>query len=165
MTPAITIEELLAWNDEASNFWKAHLDANPSLLALPCGIGGAASVMDFAGHIWGVELRWGQRIAGLPPLAKEDVPAGPLDALFDLHVKAVQVFRTLLDNPAQNWDDKMTLDYPWLPPDARSFSRRKIAAHTLFHSQRHWAQLATLVRSASFPSGFKGDLLFSSALV
>jgi len=43
-------------------------------------------------------------------------------------------------------------------------SKRKMLAHTLFHSQRHWAQLATLVRAAGFPSGFKGDLLLSSAL-
>jgi hypothetical protein len=37
-------------------------------------------------------------------------------------------------------------------------------AHMLFHSQRHWAQLATLVRSAGFPSGFKGDILFSEGI-
>jgi uncharacterized damage-inducible protein DinB len=164
MTPAITLDELLAWSDEASKFWKAHLDANPALLELPCGIGGTANVMQFTGHIWGVELRWGQRIAGLPQLAKEDVPAGPLAALFDLHIKAVGVFRTLLDAPAVKWEEKMTLDFPWLPPDMRSFSRRKVAAHALFHSQRHWAQLATLVRAAGFPSGFKGDMLLSSAL-
>jgi uncharacterized damage-inducible protein DinB len=165
MTPAITLEELLAWNQESSSFWKAHLDANPALLELPCGIGGTANVLEFAGHIWGVELRWGQRSAGLPLLAREDVPRGPLDALFDLHIKAVQVFRTLLDDPAQNWEQKLTLDYNWLPPHARSVSRRKVVAHTLFHSQRHWAQLATLVRAGGFPSGFMGDLLLSSALV
>jgi uncharacterized damage-inducible protein DinB len=164
MTPAITLNELLAWNDEASNFWKAHLDANPALLELPCDIGGTANVQEFVRHIWGVELRWGQRIAGLPLLAREDVPHGPLDALFGLHVQAVQAFRALLDDPTQNWDETMTLDAPWLPPSARTASRRKIAGHALFHSQRHWAQLATLVRTAGFPSGFKGDLLFSSAL-
>ena len=43
MTPAITLEELFVWNQESSNFWKAHLDANPALMALPCGIGGAAT--------------------------------------------------------------------------------------------------------------------------
>jgi uncharacterized damage-inducible protein DinB len=165
MTPAITLEELLAWNQESSNFWKAHLEADPALLELPCDIGGTANVLEFAGHIWGVELVWGQRIAGLPQLTREDVHVLSLDALFELHVKAVQVFRTLLDDPALNWDETMTLDYNWLPPQARTFSRRKVAAHALFHSQRHWAQLATLVRAAGFPSGFKGDLLFSSALV
>ncbi len=165
MTPAITLEELLAWNQESSNFWKAHLDANPALLALPCGIGGAATVQEFVRHIWGVELRWGQRIAGLPVLAKEEMPAGPLDAVYGLHNQAIEVYRTLLDDPAQNWNETMTLDFPWLPPQARTSTRRKVMGHALFHSQRHWAQLATLVRAAGFPSEFKGDLLFSSALV
>lgn len=164
MKPAITLEELLTWNQESSNFWNAHLEANPALLELPCGIGEAANVRQFVGHVWGVELRWSQRIAGVPVMAKEDVPAGPLPALFDLHLKAVQLFRALLDNQALNWEEKMTLDFPWLPPEASSMTRRKVAAHALFHSQRHWAQLATLVRVAGLPSGFKGDVLFSSAL-
>jgi uncharacterized damage-inducible protein DinB len=164
MTPAITLNELLAWNQQSSNFWKAHLEANPTLLELPCGIGGAANVQQFVRHVWGVELRWGQRLAGLPVSPNEEMPDGPLDALFGLHVKAVQVFRALLDDPALNWDETMTLDFPWLPPAARTASRRKVAGHALFHSQRHWAQLATLIRAAGFPSGFKGDLLFSSAL-
>jgi len=164
MTPAITLEELLTWSEEASKFWKAHLDANPRLLELPCGIGGAANVQEFVGHIWRVELVWGQRLASLPVLKKEDVPAGPLDALFGLHVKAVEIFRALLDDKTANWNETMKLDAPWLPPDTPAFSRRKIAAHAFFHSQRHWAQLATLVRAAGFPSGFKGDMLLSSAL-
>jgi uncharacterized damage-inducible protein DinB len=164
VTTAITLEGLLTWNQESSRFWKAHLDANPALLALPCDIGGTANVQEFVRHIWGVELRWSQRLAGQPVLPKEETPVGPLDVLYDLHLKAVEVFRSLLDDPALNWDENLTLDFPWLPPGASTFSRRKIAAHTLFHSQRHWAQLATLVRAAGFPSGFKGDFLFSSAL-
>jgi uncharacterized damage-inducible protein DinB len=164
MTPAITLEELLTWSEEASKFWKAHLDANPRLLELPCGIGGAANVQEFVGHIWRVELVWGQRLASLPVLKKEDVPAGPLDALFGLHVKAVEIFRALLDDKTANWNETMKLDLPWMAPETPAFSRRKIAAHALFHSQRHWAQLATLVRAAGFPSGFKGDMLLSSAL-
>jgi uncharacterized damage-inducible protein DinB len=164
MTPAVTLEELLAWNQESSRFWRAHLDANPALLALPCGIGGTANVLEFVRHIWGVELLWGQRIAGLPVSKREDLPTGPLDALYGLHEQAVQVFRGLLDHPAHPWDETMTLDFPWLPPHARTATRRKLLAHALFHSQRHWAQLSTLVRAAGFPSEFKGDLLFSPSL-
>jgi uncharacterized damage-inducible protein DinB len=164
MTPAITLAELLAWNDEASSFWKAHLEASPALLELPCDIGGTANVQGFVRHIWGVELRWGQRIAGLPQLAKEDVPTGPLAALFHLHTEAAGIFRALLEDGSQNWEETMTLDFPQISPEKRIVSRRKVAAHALFHSQRHWAQLATLVRIAGFPSGFKGDMLLSSAL-
>ena len=145
MTPAITLDELLAWNHESSSFWNEHLKANPALLELPCGIGGAANVQEFVRHIWGVELRWGQR-------------------LFDLHLQAGEIYRGLLASPAQSWDENFQLEADWLPPGVRSFSRRKVAGHALFHSQRHWAQLATLVRAAGFPSGFKGDLLMSAAL-
>jgi uncharacterized damage-inducible protein DinB len=164
MTPAITLQELLTWNQESSNFWKAHLDAHPALLQLPCGIGGAPNVKEFVRHIWVVELRWAQRVAGLPIAPRADLPVGPLDALFNLHEQAVEIVRGLLDNPAQDWNEKLTLEYEWLPPHARNASRRRLLAHGLFHSQRHWAQLATLVRAAGFPSGFLGDLIFSSAL-
>jgi uncharacterized damage-inducible protein DinB len=95
---------------------------------------------------------------------KESIPAGPLEALFGLHLAAAEIFRTMLDDPGRNWDETYTLSFPWLPPQARTASKRKLFAHALLHSQRHWAQLATLVRAAGFPSGFKGDLLFSSAL-
>jgi uncharacterized damage-inducible protein DinB len=165
MNPAITLEELLAWNQESSNFWKALLEANPALLKLPCGIGGTANVQEFVRHIWGVELIWGQRIAGLPVTDRKEMPAGPLEALYDLHLKAVDIFRALLGDAAKNWDETMTLEYAWLPPEARTFSHRKALAHTLFHGQRHWAQLATLVRAAGSPSEFKGDLLFSAVLM
>ncbi|MGD0830389.1 MAG: hypothetical protein ABR907_05555 [Terracidiphilus sp.] len=52
MTPAITLEEILIWSEGSSRFWKGHLDANPDMLELPCSIGGAASVLALAGHIW-----------------------------------------------------------------------------------------------------------------
>jgi hypothetical protein len=76
-------------------------------------------------------------------------------------LKAVDIFRSLLAAPAQSWDEPFSIDLP----KAQTVSRRKVGLHALFHSQRHWAQLATLTRSAGFPSGFNGDLLLSSALV
>jgi uncharacterized damage-inducible protein DinB len=164
MSAGITLQELLTWNGESSSFWKTHLEANPHLLALACDIGGTTNVQEFVRHIWGVELRWNQRLAGLPATPREDFPAGPLDALFELHTLADAIFRDLLAAPDESWEQSYVLEMDWLPAEARSMSRRKVAVHALFHSQRHWAQLATLVRSAGFPSGFKGDLLFSRAL-
>lgn len=164
MTTGISLKELLVWNDESSQFWKAHLDAHPELLALPCDIGGTKNVQEFVRHIWGVELRWGQRLAGLPVMEREAMPTGPLDALFELHTKAGEVFLGLLAAAAESWNEPFALDIKGIPADKREVSRRKVLVHTLFHSQRHWAQLATLVRMAGHPSGFRGDLLLSSAL-
>jgi hypothetical protein len=162
MKPALTLEELLAWNRESGQFWKAHLDANPALLKLPCGIAGSASVEGFVVHIWGAELRWSQRVAGLAVTAREELPSSPLDAVFGMHEQAITLWENLLDDPGVDWE--AVLHFDWLPPGAQDTSRRKMTAHALFHSQRSWAQLATLVRSAGFPSEFKGDLIFSQAL-
>ena len=164
MSAAITLEELLAWNDEAARYWKSHLEANPHLLALPCAIGPAKSVQEFVRHIWTAELRWAQCLAGVPVITKEQLPEGPLDALFALHTQAMQVYRSLLAAADEEWSKSYVLEFDWVPVEARTVSRRKIAMHALFHSQRHWAQLTTLIRQAGFPSGFRGDLLFSMGL-
>jgi uncharacterized damage-inducible protein DinB len=164
MSVGIAFEELLAWNEQSAAYWKTHLETHPALLELPCDIGGAATVQAFVRHIWGAELRWSQRLAALPVADREKLPAGPLDALYDLHGQAAAIFRKLLAAPEHTWSEPFVLEFDWVPQEERSVSRRKIAAHALFHSQRHWAQLATLVRSAGFPSNFRGDLLFSPAL-
>jgi uncharacterized damage-inducible protein DinB len=164
MTPGLSFEELLHWNDEASRFWKAHLDANPALLEVACDIAGAGNVQGLVRHIWGAELRWAHRLAGLPEVTVESMPAGPLEALYAMHLEAGPILSGLLADPNQDWDATYTLTAKWIPEEKRAQTRRKIMGHALLHAQRHWAQLATLVRAAGFPSGFGGDLLFSSAL-
>jgi uncharacterized damage-inducible protein DinB len=164
MSVGITLEELLAWNEEVSIWWKAHLDANPNLLDLPCDIGGTKTVRDFVRHIWGVELRWSQRLAHLPVTAKEDMPEGPLDAIYALHLQATDIFRGLLKADDASWSELYTLDLAFISPEKRTMTRRKLVLHSLLHGHRHWAQLATLVRAAGYSSGFGGDLLLSQVL-
>ncbi|MGA2650644.1 MAG: hypothetical protein ABSF28_08980 [Terracidiphilus sp.] len=106
---------------------------------------------------------WSQIISGLPITDYDVWPNGPLGALYDLHPSAVQNFRAVFDNPDMNWDEK-SVHCPWRRPEAPKPTPRKALAHVLLHSQRHWAQLSTLVRSQGFPSGFLGDLLLSLAL-
>lgn len=164
MSVGISLEELLAWNDEAAGYWYEHLDLNAPLLEVKCDIGGARNVQELIRHVWLVELRWGQRLAGLPQLSKEAAPAGPLAALFNLHRESVEIFRNLLAAPEQSWNEPYVFDLAQIPENLRTPSRRKVAAHALLHSQRHYAQLATLVRQAGFPVRVGGDLLFSPAL-
>jgi len=158
---SISLDELLIWNDEAAHKWKEFLGANPGLLDVACDIGNTGNVLGFVRHIWGGELRWADRLAGRE---KTEVVTGPLDALFTMHVEAHNVFRGLIDGPESTWAEPYFLNFDWVPEDKRRISRRKIALHTLFHGHRHYAQLATLARTAGFPAQFRGDLLFSSAL-
>lgn len=164
MSVGITLEELLVWNDEAAVAWKTHLETNPALLEVACDIGDVRNVHGLVRHIWGAELRWAQRLAGLPLMSKEAAPVGPLEALFSLHREAIEIFRNLLSASAESWNKPYALDLDWVPEEFRSPTRRKVAAHSLVHSQRHWAQLATLARQAGYASPSHGDLLFSFAL-
>lgn len=115
-------------------------------------------------HIWGAELRCAQRMAGVSEIPREKVSAGSLDALFDLHLQAAEIFRNLLTAPENTWSDPYVLNFDWLPIEQRTVSRLKIAVHALIHSQGHWAQLARLVRTGGFPTEFRGDLPFSPAI-
>jgi uncharacterized damage-inducible protein DinB len=157
----ISLAELLAWNDEAAQHWKNHLEANPALLEVACDIGNTGNVLGFVRHIWGGELRWANRLAGLE---NKELTTGPVDTLFTMHTEASSVFRRLIEGPEAAWEEPYILNFDWVPEDKRRMSRRKIAVHTLFHGHRHYAQLATLARTAGFPAQFRGDLLFSSAL-
>jgi uncharacterized damage-inducible protein DinB len=157
----ISLGELLAWNDEAAHSWKGHLEANPALMDVACDIGNTGNVLGFVRHIWGGELRWANRLAGLE---NKELATGTLEVIFPMHVEAHNVFRGLIDGPEAAWAEPYILNFDWVPEDKRRMSRRKIALHTLFHGHRHYAQLATLARTAGFPAQFRGDLLFSTAL-
>ena len=158
---SVSLAELLAWNDEAAQSWKRHLEANPALLEVACDIGNTGNVLGFARHIWGAELRWANRLAGNENTV---LAAGPLEELFGMHIEARELFSGLIAGPAAAWDEPYVMNFDWVPEDKRRVSRRKIAGHALFHSHRHYAQLATLARTAGFAAQFRGDLLFSLAL-
>jgi hypothetical protein len=157
----ISLGELLAWNDEAAHSWKNHLEANTALLDVACDIGNTGNVLGFVRHIWGAELRWANRLAGLE---NKEPATGSLEAIFPMHVEAHDVFRGLIGGPEAAWAEPYFLNFDWIPEDKRQISRRKIALHALFHGHRHFAQLATPARTAGFPAQFRGDLLFSSAM-
>jgi uncharacterized damage-inducible protein DinB len=157
----ISLAELLAWNDEAAHSWRNHLEANPALLEVACDIGNTGNVLGFVRHIWGVELRWVNRLAGLEDTG---LATGPVETLFAMHIEANDKYKRLIEGPESAWGEPYVLKVDSIPEDKRSVSRRKIAGHSLFHSQRHYAQLATLARTAGFPAQFRGDLLLSAAL-
>jgi len=164
MGVGISLEELLTWNEEVSAWWKTYLEAHPELLNTPCDIAGTKTVQDLVRHVWGAELRWSQRLAGLPVIPKEDMPEGPVDALFALHSQAMAILRNLLKSDDAAWSEPYALELPHVFSGKLTMSRRKVVLHELLHGHRHWAQLTTLVRAAGFSSGFRGDLLFSRAI-
>lgn len=160
--PALTLEELLGWACESAQKWFAFFEGDPAALALPCGIYKTETVLELVRHIVAVELRYSERLTGLPVTEYDALPKDALAPLIELHNQAVARLRALLADPNQNWDEE--LEFKTLTAGTLYASRRKILAHALLHGIRHWAQLATLCRAAGHAPGFFGDLIASSAL-
>jgi uncharacterized damage-inducible protein DinB len=162
MSTAITLEELLAWSDETTQKWFQFLAQNPQVLELPSGIFNTTNLLGLVRHIVAVEVRHGQRLAGEPVAEMAQIPDGPLEVLLELHTQAIARLKQLLADPAQDWLAEMEI--VTLSAGTLRASRRKLFAHMQLHAIRHWAQAATLSRTAGFPAPIAGDLLASSAL-
>jgi hypothetical protein len=152
MTPAITLEELLAWNDESSAFWNKHLEANPRSWSCPAASAARPTYRSCPAHL-GSRTALGpahrrpardgprrdpRRPAGC---ALRPAPAEPSEILRGL----LPLLRQRLGRDLSRWTSIGCRPMRELSPGAR------LLGHALFHSQRHWAQLATLVRRPDSP--------------
>jgi uncharacterized damage-inducible protein DinB len=160
--PALTASELLEWNDETAQRWKALLAKHPEALDLPCDVYGAEHVRGLLRHIFAVETRYAQRLSGEPVTPYEQIPDGSADLLFGLHDAAVAKYRKLLADPLVDWQEK--LEFTTVSAGTQSATRKKILLHALLHGIRHYAQLATLARINGIKPDWAMDFLFSGAM-
>jgi uncharacterized damage-inducible protein DinB len=163
MTAAITLEELLVDNDAATEKWKVWFAANPAALDVPCAIYNSGTVRGLLKHIFAVELRHSQRLAGKEVTSYEAIPVGSLDDLMAVHSQATQNLRKFLSGA----NDQALLEVIQLQTVSAGTvhaSRRKLLTHILLHSVRHWAQLSSLLREAGYKTDWPKDFLFSEAI-
>ncbi len=162
-TAVITLEELIADNEVNANKWHAWLEAHDAALAVPCDIYNSGTVRGLLKHVFAVELRHSQRLGGEEVTAYDQIPVGSLDDLFAVHVQAIQNLRRfLVEADDASFEEIITLET--VSAGTVHASRRKLFAHILLHSIRHWAQLSTLLRERGFKTGWPQDFLFSEAM-
>ena len=64
--PVLTAEEILAWNEKTAKGWRQLLTNHPELLTQSCDIAGTKTVAELLQHIVAAQLRYAERLAGLP---------------------------------------------------------------------------------------------------
>jgi uncharacterized damage-inducible protein DinB len=112
-------------------------------------------------HIFSAELRYLERIAGLPLTDASAISSDEPAALFEFGNRGRARFVLLLETlPPALWTTR--LEFPLLNRTA-SASPCKIVLHVLTHEIRHWAQVATLLRLQGW-STERHDLLLSPVL-
>lgn len=160
MEPALTASEALRWNQATSDAWRRLLTEHPEILSLPCDIMQTSTVAQLVQHIVAVEVRYAERILGLPETNYADVPYGSAEALYATHDRAMALYQRALDSVA-DWGERIR--FQTRSAGMLLTSRRTILFHALFHSVRHYAQLGTLVRQHGYKTGWRGDYLFMDA--
>lgn len=154
--PALTAEEMMAWNERTSTGWRDLIVAHPEILALPCDVMGVSTAGGLLQHIVAVEVRYAEQLSGLPPTEYAAIPYGSAGEIYATHERAASLFRELLASSI-DWDEKIEFLTRSMGP-MRS-SRKTLFYHALLHSIRHYAQLATLVRQHGVKPGWPMDYL------
>jgi uncharacterized damage-inducible protein DinB len=155
--PILTAEEILAWNEKTAQGWRQLLTDHPELLTQPCDIAGTKSVAELLQHIVAAQLRYAERLAGLPISDYDAIRFDSVDSIYATHDRAVAIFQQLIISDS-NWDEP--LDFTTRSRGSLRSNRKTILFHALLHGIRHYAQLATLVRHCGVQPEQPMDYLF-----
>ena len=160
----ISFAELLATNEAETRNWRKWFDRQPaSVLDVPLTIASTKSVREFLLHIFAVELRYAERLQGLPVTAYEALPAGSIADVFGVGEKADTMYREYLSGVTDQ-DLGTVIEFPTRTAGMLRSSKRKIFLHAMLHGVRHWAQLATALREAGYPTNWGKDFLYSEVM-
>jgi uncharacterized damage-inducible protein DinB len=158
--PALTATEALKWNEVTNANWRKLLAAHPEMLALPCDIAQTSTVAQLLQHIVAVELRYAERIVGLPETDYIDIPYDSVEAIYATHDRAMELYRQALDSET-DWSKQ--IEFQTRSAGVLLTSRKTVLFHAAFHGIRHYAQLGTLIRQHGYKTDWPGDYLFMGA--
>ncbi len=155
--PVLTTEDLIAWLEKTSTGWRQLLTRHPELFLQGCDVAGAKTVGELLQHVVAVELRYAQRLSDLPVSDYADVPFDSVESIYATHDRAIALLHPLLRSDI-DWD--ATIEFTTRAMGSARSKRKTILFHTLLHSIRHYAQLATLARQHGIKPDWPMDYFF-----
>lgn len=160
----ISFETLLAYRDAETARWRAWFEAHPpAALDVRLSDGDVGSVRRLVRHIFAVEVRYAQRLAGEPVTDWAEFREETLEEIFALGDRArALVGRFLAGATEAAFREQLT--FATLTAGTITASKHKILANFVNHGVRHWAQIATALRQAGYGDQWPHDLLASDVL-
>jgi len=146
----------MAWHERTATEWRNMLAENPAALNVPCTVASTKTVGELLQHIVAVELRYAERLNGLPSSDYATIPFDTVEAIYSTHDRASELLRTALASDI-DWDTEIEFITRMMGP-ARA-TPKTIFFHTILHSARHYAQLSTILREHGFATKIFGDYL------
>jgi uncharacterized damage-inducible protein DinB len=162
MDPGLKMEDLLNYSEAESHRWHNWFQKNPAAMDVKIDIAQAADVRHLVQHIVAVDQRYAERLLGEEITPYEKIPTETTE-MFRTAEHAFEKLRDFLNSTAEEeW--KAVITFPTRSAGTLTASKRKIFVHTLLHGMRHWAQLATALRTAGFKQDWPHDFLFTDAI-
>ncbi len=161
---SVELDELLRHNEEETEHWRKFFAAAPAALDVPMDMADMKTVRGAVVHIFVVEQLYGERLSGITRerLSYDDFPADSPEQLFSYHALALEHLRKLLESYTEaQWSEPVEFKARVMSITA---SRRKMFAHVLLHSMRHWAQVAMVLRQAGFKQDWQHDFIFTQVM-
>jgi len=160
----LSFSELLRFDEQEIERWHQFLNKHgPDVLDLQVDLAGGKSVRELLVHIFAVELKYAERIAGGTLTKPGDLPTGTVEEIFGIATTAQGKMKTYLKT-ATEADLNGKITFPTLSAGEQTASKRKVLGHALIHSLRHWAQLTTEMRRRGHKAEWHHDFLFTDAL-
>ena len=157
---ALTYKVLLEVTSTEHHRWRDWFVKHPKAWAVPFATGRMATIGGVVLHIFGVELRYAQRLLDQEVTAWEEFRQTSIDEVFELGDNARgQLVHFLTTAPEKELDRVLT--FQTLTAGTVSASKYKIASNIFLHDIRHWGQIATVLRQKGFADQWPHDMLLS----
>ena len=158
---ALTYKVLLEVTSTEHHRWRDWFVEHPKAWAVPFATGRMATIGGVVLHIFGVELRYAQRLLDQEVTSWEEFRQTSIDEVFELGDNARgQLVHFLTTAPEKELDRVLT--FQTLTAGTVSASKYKIASNIFLHDIRHWGQIATVLRQKGFAEQWPHDMLLSS---
>jgi uncharacterized damage-inducible protein DinB len=155
---------LASYVEHETRRWRDWFETAPEgVLELPLGMGADGTIRTLVKHIFAVELRYAQRLAGDAVSEYADMPDETVGDLWRIHTNANAVRRRYLQDASPDALERVIVS------ETRKLGRIESRAHTvvvhsLIHGIRHWAQIAMVLRQNGYGGLWEHDWLLSPAV-
>jgi uncharacterized damage-inducible protein DinB len=157
---ALRYDTLLEFTSKEHHRWHDWFVEHPKAWDVPFATGRMATIGRLVLHIFGVELRYAQRLLDQDVTAWEEFRQTSIEEVFVLgdHARS-QLVHFLTTAPEKELDRVLT--FQTLTAGTVSASKYKITSNIFLHDIRHWGQIATVLRQNGFTDQWPHDMLLS----
>lgn len=158
---ALSFDNFLELTSVEQHRWHAWFIDHPDAWRLPFATGRTATIGGLVLHIFGVELRYAQRLLEQPVSHPDEFTQSGVEEVFELGEHARSQLVEFLTNASTD-DLEKVLTFATMTAGTVTATKHKIAANIFLHGIRHWAQVATVLRQNDFVDQWPHDMLLSS---